>query len=183
MSNTNGFDDGEYLSLPGLDFNDLKPKKIRVPISHKLYILHEALASDVVSWKNKQAAMIRYDKEGNVASMGNQRDLDIQMVHLCTYYADDNGHLRYKELKNGARIPDEEYRVPMDIVRSWTFQVQNKLYETIQEISGLENDSEEVLESKIKALQKLLDHKKKLRTDSKNVLNPATTPPSEDVES
>lgn len=125
-----------------IDLGDLEPAEVRYRIGGQLYVLREATAGAVASWRNAQLKAARLGPDGKPVSMGDAADSEPLLVSLCLFRLDDKG---------GA------WPVDLKTVRSWKSRVQRPLFEKLVEISGLSREeTPEGLEARMSELAEKL---------------------------
>jgi len=151
-----------------LDFENLAPVEIPVPIGPSRYLLREASEGAVVQWRDSQVAKAKFGEEGGLQGIGAIAESEPLLVSLCLYelaaaadrttrpvYRHDEvfGYFRCKI--NGD--PEPRHLVPLTTVRGWPARIIKPLFEKLKEISGLdEKDSPQLLRKQLKRLVKLL---------------------------
>lgn len=115
-----------------IDFSDLAPKQIKVKIKDKSYILLEA-SGDVAKRYKNACANVHKIVNGRMAAIGNVADIEPKLVSWCLYHAEPDGSLPLNKQGNA----DSSKLVPEMLIASWPSRVQRTLFNTIKEISEL----------------------------------------------
>lgn len=145
-----------------LSFNfddDVKSVEIPITFQNTKYILTDASGDAIAQWRNANIKSTKISPDtGKVISMEGAANGETLLVSLCLYLADENGKL---PMRDG--LPDTHKLVPIQIIRSWTYRVVGKLYETIKRVSELDvaDDTIESLEKEKKAIEEKISKKKK----------------------
>ena len=137
-----------------LDFSDLELKQVKVPYKGKQYILVEASEDAVVKWRNAQFKNARVSEKGNIISMGDIASSEPYLVSMCLYVANTDGKLPV----TGDGLPDTAKLVKKATLEAWPSRVVSKLFDTLKQISELEEtENKESLEKKfVDTAQKLV---------------------------
>lgn len=101
-----------------LDFSDLEPQTVSFECQGQSYVLHEATGGVAKRFNNERAKRVKYGPSGNVSQIGDIGDLEPLLVSLC--------------LKTAAGD-----NIPVTVIEKWPSRMVKKLYETVEEISGL----------------------------------------------
>lgn len=128
--------------LSPLEFEEMKRKEVPVKIGTREYILMEAMAGDVINYRNYMIRATRVDASKKTASVGDFAEADIYLISLCLVEITDRGNRK----------------VPVEILRGWRNEVKNKLFTRLQQISDMleEETIEELLQQRSLIDEKLL---------------------------
>ncbi len=126
-------------------YDDLEPKKVKVVLAGKEYVLKEATEAIVVRWRNLQMKSANL-KGGKLQSLEGMADREPVLVVLSLF-----------EIKEG-----REYPVSRSFVDSLRSRIVRDLFEKVVQMSDLEEgekepETEEELVEEIASLQDRLD--------------------------
>ena len=98
---------------------DLTTAEIPVTIAGDSYTLREASGDTACKYRNKLLACTQLGPEGKPSQIRGMADVEPFLVSLCLFNAEDK-------------------LVPLHAIRAWPNRVQKKLFDTIKEISDLD---------------------------------------------
>lgn len=122
------------------DLGDLPPREVRIKYRGKRYVLREASGGAGICFRNAsmRGAQLLSDPEQQedgttkrVILGDGLNDSEVVLIANCLYHADADGKLVL--LPNG--LPDFGSLVSEEEIRSWSIEVQDKLYDRIVEMS------------------------------------------------
>lgn len=130
-----------------IDLGDLEPRRLRIKIGGKLYVLNEPTAANVCEWNNAKLKATKLNEEGKVSSLDRLADTEFLLVSRCLFEALPTG-----EAMNPPRPVSET------TLRSWPSRMQKVLFEKVKELGGLnEPETEADLKKQLASVQKKLD--------------------------
>ncbi len=105
---------------------------IEIPVvgpDGKRYMLREASGDAVAKFNNARARCIQF-KDGAMASVSGQGDLEVLLVSYCLFHTDETGAAKLN--------------TPVDIklIRSWPNRVVKPLYDAAREISEIDAEDD-----------------------------------------
>lgn len=127
---------GKHRAPASLEFDEVAPLKIPVRIGPKHYVLNQAMAGDVILYRNFIVRTTRVSATDRTASSQGYADSEPYLLSLCM-----------REVEPGGR----EVPVSIHTIKRWPNDILNKLFQTCQEISDMldeEDESEEALVKK-----------------------------------
>lgn len=110
--------------LAPMEYEDMQRREVPVRIGSRHYILLEAMAGDIINYKNLVARSTRVDPKRGSAVVEGYADAEIYLLGLCL-----------QEVVDGKRR-----RVPGDYIRTWRNEIQQDLWERLQRLSGMTED-------------------------------------------
>lgn len=153
-----------------LIFDDITRREISVNIDKRKYILIEANGEAVIKWRNSLLKATKLGANGRPTSLEGIADSEPYLVSLCLFYADADGKLPLD--KDGE--PDPKFLVPVQKIRKWPNRIQKTLFDTVKDISQL-ND-EETVESLEKQKADLEERLAEKRNQEANGEEPEDSP-------
>ncbi len=133
---------------------DLEPRTLKVTIFGKPYVLREAMGDAVVKYRNKVTSAASLSSEGKLAKVGNIADAEPGLVASCLYRVTDTG---------------VEELVTEQFVRNLPNRIMKRLYDTIKEISDMDEvETKESLMKQKKDIEQKLTNLENKDEDEKN---------------
>lgn len=139
-----------------LDFTDLTPIEIIIPIGPKKYALREASGDAAIRYRNAMLSATKIGPEGKPSGFAGMADTEPLLVSLCLFGQDPNNSAIYNE------------PIQQSTVRGWPQRVQKALYKKVKDISDLNEVEDDILalEKKLAAAKAKVEAVKNASSDT-----------------
>lgn len=142
-------DNGNVNVLPELDFRDLQPQSIPVPIGKECYRLFEASGDAARVYRNSVLRSTKLGPDGKPVSVEGLADAEPLLVSKCLYKADGD----FNVPTDGNGWPTDPTKlVHQNVIMRWPQRVQKGLYDWVMRVSGLNDAPKDGEETQAKNL-------------------------------